>query len=96
MKILLEIPSRLITGYLWLFEIIPLTAIIIIPAGLVMILMDMKVEVSSNSILLAVTSILLIDGYIGHRNAEKKEQKKMHDFYSWHFDEMKKGKKEEE
>jgi hypothetical protein len=91
---LTKIITHLVKGTLWLFDVIPLTALLFLPIGVISILTSFKADVSPNILLTLLTVTLLIDGYFGHKRAEEKEQKIMNDFYSWHFKELKENSKQ--
>lgn len=66
---------RLLAGVMWLFEVVPLTAFLVLPVGLFMTLAGMKVDISPNRLLLLLGVTLLIDGFVGYPVAEEKAQK---------------------
>ena len=90
---LLDIVVGIVRGALWLFETIPLTAIVVLPLGFVVMIVDWEIAVPSNRFIW-FTVIMLIDGYVGHRHAERKKQQLMQDFYCRHAEELEKDRGE--
>jgi hypothetical protein len=88
-----DVGAGVVQGAFWLFETIPLTAVIVLPLGIVHVILDLKRGQQSDWFnWLAV--IMLIDGYFGHRRAERNEQEMMDRFHRWHAEEMAKAKED--
>jgi hypothetical protein len=79
----------------WLLKTIPFTTLLILPSG-IFSLIGYNEEINLSSDWLSwFTIAMLIDGYLGHQNAERKEQQMMQNFYRWHGEEMMKNDQKE-
>lgn len=74
-----DILVGILLGAFWLLKTIPITTIFFFPLSVFSMLDDSKMDVSSNW-LSWLAATMLIDGYFGHREAERKEQQVMQDF----------------
>lgn len=83
----------IILGAFWLLRTIPITTLSFFPTAVFSMLDDSKMDVSSNW-LSWLAATMLIDGYFGHRETERKEQQVMQDFYRWHEEELKRVKRD--
>lgn len=89
-----SLPVALVQGVVWLYETIPLTSIVVLPLGFILVIIHWTTYVSTNW-LIGFSVIMLIDGYIGHRRTKREEQQMMRDFYRWHAEELEKDKGEQ-
>ena len=79
-------------GAFWLFETIPLTTLVGFFGFGSVIIGDFGIDCYPFNKLIILPVAMLIDGYVGYRHAERREQKMMQDFHHWHAEEMKKSK----
>lgn len=86
-----QIITDVLLGVLWLFETVPLTTL----SGLTLAFGYFNgVSEIPLSRLIWLPLVMLIDGFVGRRHAQRVEQRMMNDFHQWHAQEMNKLKDE--
>lgn len=88
-------PTQIITdiflGAFWLFETAPLTTISAL--GLAFSYFGGVSEIPTDK-LIWLPALVLVDGFVGRRHAQREEQKMMNDFHRWHAEEITKAKED--
>lgn len=82
-------------GVFWLFETIPLTTLVGFLGFGFVIIGDFGIDCYPFNKLIILPVVMLIDGYVGYRHAERREQKMMQDFHNWHAEEMRRAKEDQ-